>query len=413
MSFQTYFLSNGIRVLIKPIPTSFKVCIDLLVGVGSQCDPAGKGGLAHFVEHMMFRGTRKRGYKQISIDTLKIGGYLNAFTERDTTTYTLDVPYRQMEKALDILLDLYLDPQFPQEDMEKERSIIVEEIDMYNDIPGEFLMDRFMETLYAGHPFGDPILGTKQSVQNINRDDIRSFYEEWYFDSTFTVSISGRVAPSEILPLLEAKLGGIKPTNTTRQERKPLQRKKQAVRYHRDVDQGQMLLGVPAPGLEDPDRIAIQVMNAILGGNEISRLYQRIREDNGLAYAVDTTHEAWLGEGCFLVSVGLDHRKMAQVEEIILEEWSRMIKEPVTEEELIVARNGLEGSRIMELEGAGAYNAYMGAMAVRGLTIDPEEELQKIQEVTAADVQRVAQRILDVDQYILASLLPRKKSSRR
>lgn len=413
MSFQTYFLSNGIRVLIKPIPTSFKVCIDLLVGAGSQCDPAGKSGLAHFVEHMMFRGTRKRGYKQISIDTLKIGGYLNAFTERDTTTYTLDVPFRQMEKALDILLDLYLDPQFPQEDIEKERSIILEEIDMYNDIPGEFLMDRFMETLYAGNPFGDPILGVKQSVQNINRDDIRSFYDQWYFDSTFTVSVSGRVEPGEILPLLEAKLGGIKPTKTPRQERKPLEKKKQVVRYHRDVDQGQMLLGVPAPGLEDPDRIAIQVMNAILGGNEISRLYQRIREDNGLAYAVDTSHEAWLGEGCFLVSVGLDHRKMAQVEEMILEEWNRMIHEPVTEEELIVARNGLEGSRIMELEGAGAYNAYMGAMAVRGLTIDPEEELQKIQEVTAADVQRVAKRILDVDQYILASLLPRKKSSRR
>ena len=119
MSFQTYYLSNGIPVLIKTIPTSFKVCTDILVGVGSQCDPQNRKGLAHFVEHMMFRGTKKRGHKQISIDTLKIGGYLNAFTERDTTTYTLDVPYRQWEAALDILLDLYLQPLFPSEDVEK------------------------------------------------------------------------------------------------------------------------------------------------------------------------------------------------------------------------------------------------------------------------------------------------------
>lgn len=413
MSFQTYFLSNGMRVLIKPIPTSFKVCIDFLVGVGSQYDPKDKKGLAHFVEHMMFRGTKKRGYKQISIDTLKLGGYLNAFTERDTTTYTLDVPYRRTEAALDILLDLYCDPQFPNDDIEKERSIILEEIDMYNDIPTEFLMDRFMETLYTNHPFSDPILGTKESVQNITRKDIEGFYKKWYFDKTFTVSIAGRVEPSEILPLLETKLGKIATTAAERPENISVNRKKQSVRYHREVDQGQMLLGVPAPGLEDPDRLVIQVMNAILGGNEISRLYQRIREDNGLAYAVDTTHEAWLGEGCFLVSVGLDHRKINDVESIILEEWDRIKRELVSDEELVVARNSLEGSRIMELEGAGAYNSYMGSMAVRGLPVDPEEELKQIQEVTAEDVRRVARRILDTDQYILAALLPRRKSSRR
>lgn len=413
MSFQTYYLSNGTRVLIKPIPTSFKVCIDLLVGVGSQFDPVGKKGLAHFVEHMMFRGTKKRGYKQISIDTLKIGGYLNAFTERDTTTYTLDVPYRQMEAALDILLDLYTDPQFPEEDIEKERSIILEEIDMYNDIPTEFLMDRFMETLYQAHPFGDPILGTKSSVQKITRADVEEFYKQWYFDTTLTVSIAGRVEPADILPILEQKLGKMPRTSTPTPVKNKVQPKKQAVRYHREVDQAQMLLGVPAPGLEDPDRLAIQVMNAILGGNEISRLYQRIREDNGLAYAVDTNHDAWLGEGCFMVSVGLDHRKMSEVESIILEEWDRMKNELVTEEELVVARNSMEGSRIMELEGAGAYNSYMGSMAVRGLLVDPEVELKRLQEITAEDVQRVAKRILDTNHYILAALLPHRKSARR
>lgn len=412
MSFQTYHLSNGIPVLIKTIPTSFKVCIDILVGVGSQCDPVDKKGLAHFVEHMMFRGTKKRGHKQISIDTLKIGGYLNAFTERDTTTYTLDVPYRQWENALDILLDLYLNPIFPTEDMEKERSIIQEEIDMYNDIPSEFLMDRFMETLYKGHSFGNPILGYRESVEQIQKKDIEEFYEKRYFDQTLTISISGRVNADEILPVLEAKLGKKVLANETKPPKVETKLSKQSIRYHREVDQGQMILGIGAPGLEDPDRIAIQVMNAILGGNEISRLFQRIREEKGLAYAVDTSHESWLGVGCFLVSVGLDHRKIGEVEEIIIEEWERMIKEPVTDEELIVARNSLEGAKIMELEGAGAYNAYMGAMAVRGLPADPEEELKKIQMVTVDDVQRVASRILDPQNYVLTALLPRKKKKR-
>lgn len=413
MSFQTFYLSNGTRVLIKSIPTSFKVCIDILVGAGSQCDPANKKGLAHFVEHMMFRGTKKRGYKQISIDALKLGGHLNAFTERDTTTYTLDVPFRQWEAALDILTDLYMDPQFPVDDVEKEKTIILEEIDMYNDIPSEFLMDRFMETMYPNHPFGVPILGNRDSVQQIDRDDILHFYEQAYFDKTLTISISGRVMPEQILPILEEKLGKKPTTSVLQIEKVNLERKKQIIRYHREVDQGQILLGVPAPGLEDEDRVAIQVMNAILGGNEISRLYQRIREEKGLAYAVDTSHEAWLGAGSFVVSVGLDHRKIHEVEQIILEEWERMMTEPVSEEELMVARNSLEGSKIMELEGAGSYNAHMGAMAVRGLPADPEEELKNVQDVSAEDVLRVAQRILDPNQYVLTALLPKNGKTGR
>jgi len=412
MSFQTYYLSNGIPVLIKSIPTSFKVCTDILVGVGSQCDPQDKKGLAHFVEHMMFRGTKQRGHKQISIDTLKIGGYLNAFTERDTTTYTLDVPYRQWEAALDILLDLYLNPIFPSEDVEKERSIIQEEIDMYNDIPSEFLMDRFMETMYKGHSFADPILGSHESVGQIKQQDIREFYEKWYFDQTLTISISGRVKADEIVPVLEAALGQKSLTKAVKPPKVEQKTRNQTIRYHREVDQGQMILGVQAPGLEDPDRLAIQVMNAILGGNEISRLFQRIREEKGLAYAVDTSHECWLGVGCFLVSVGLDHRKMGEVEKIIVEEWERMRTELISDEELMVARNSLEGAKIMELEGAGAYNAYMGAMAVRGLPADPEEELKKIQGITAEDVQRVANRILDPKNYVLTALLPKKAKSR-
>ncbi len=413
MSFQTFYLSNGTRVLIKSIPTSFKVCIDILVGAGSQCDPVNKKGLAHFVEHMMFRGTKKRGYKQISIDALKLGGHLNAFTERDTTTYTLDVPFRQWEAALDILTDLYMDPQFPVDDVEKEKTIILEEIDMYNDIPSEFLMDRFMETMYPNHPLGVPILGNRDSVQQIDRDDILHFYEQAYFDKTLTISISGRVMPEQILPILEEKLGKKPTTSVLQIEKVNLERKKQIIRYHREVDQGQILLGVPAPGLEDEDRVAIQVMNAILGGNEISRLYQRIREEKGLAYAVDTSHEAWLGAGSFVVSVGLDHRKIHEVEQIILEEWERMMTEPVSEEELMIARNSLEGSKIMELEGAGSYNAHMGAMAVRGLPADPEEELKNVQDVSAEDVKRVAQRILDPNQYVLTALLPKNGKNGR
>ncbi|RKD26793.1 hypothetical protein BEP19_16485 [Ammoniphilus oxalaticus] len=412
MSFQTYYLSNGIPVYIKTIPTSFKVCIDILVGVGSQSDPSDQQGLAHFVEHMMFRGTNKRDYKQISIDTLKIGGFLNAYTERDTTTYALDVPYRQWENALDILLDLYLHPLFPAHDIDRERSIIQEEIDMYNDIPGEFLMDRFMEILYEGHAMAHPILGTRQSIATIGRDDVQGFYERWYFDETLTISIAGRIEADEILPILEAKLGKRKFTQTP----KPAQAESKIIkgieRYHREVDQAQLLLGTRAPGLEDPDRLPIQVMNAILGGNEISRLFQRIREEEGLAYAVDSSHEAWLGSGCFVVSVGLDHRKIDDVEKIIVEEWERIRRDPVSDEELTVARNSLEGFKIMGLEGAGAYNAHMGAMAVRGLPADPEEELALIQQVTAADVQRVAARMLDPDNYLFTALLPQEKKKR-
>ena len=273
-------------------------------------------------------------------------------------------------------------------------------------------MDRFMETMYQGHSFAIPILGYHESVAGIKQKDIREFYEQWYFDQTVTISISGRVKADEVLPVLEAALGKKTLTKSIKPEKVERKTLKHSVRYHREVDQGQMILGVQAPGLEDPDRIAIQVMNAILGGNEISRLFQRIREEKGLAYAVDTSHECWLDVGCFLVSVGLDHRKMGEVEKIIVEEWERMMRDPVTDEELMVARNSLEGAKIMELEGAGAYNSYMGAMAVRGLPADPEEELTLIQEVTIEDVQRVANRILDPKNYVLTALLPKKGKGR-
>lgn len=386
--------------------------MDILVAAGSWRDPVQKQGLAHFLEHMMFRGTKKRGYRQISLDTLKIGGYLNAFTERDATTYTLDVPYRQTQQALDILLDLFLESTFPEDGVEKERTIILEEIDMYNDIPTEYLMDRFMENLFEGHCLGIPILGTKESVNTITREDIIHFYEQWYYDASLTISIAGRVEPQEILPILEERLGKREvrknrtflPTN--------ISNKKHTARYQREVDQGQLIMGVVAPGLEDPDRLAIQVMNAILGGNEISRLYQIIREDQGLAYAVDTAHDAWLGAGCFYVSVGLDSRKIDQVEKIILQEWERMKAELVSDEELLVAKNSLEGSKIMELEGAGAYSSHIGAMTVRGLPADPEVELEMLQKVTASDVMRIARKVLDTENYVLTALLP-KRSTRR
>jgi len=409
MSFQKYVLTNGIPVYIKSIPSSFKVCMDILVRTGSLNDPQDKRGLAHFVEHMMFRGSQKRGHRQISIDTLKIGGYINAFTERDTTTYTMDVPYRQAEQALDILLDMFLNPLFPETELEKERSIILEEIDMYNDIPGEFLMDRFMEMVYEDQSIGVPILGYRDSVKAIQREDVLGFYEQWYHDSSLTVSITGRVEPEKILPVLEKSLGARQVVKNQYAKVEQVVPRKQWNKYQREVDQGQIILGVPAPGLEDPDCTAIQVLNAILGGNEISRLYQTIREEKGLAYAIDTSHDAWLGAGCFYVSAGLDHRKLDQVEKIILEEWERIKKDPVSEEELLIAKNSLEGIRIMELEGAGAFNSHMGSMAVRGLLEDPEEELKQIQRVTAEDVKRVANRLLDTENYILSALVPRRK----
>lgn len=412
MSIQTHYLSNGIPVYIKPIPTSFKVCIDIVVRTGSMHDPADREGLAHFLEHMMFRGTNRRDYRQISVDALKLGGYLNAFTERDATTYTLDVPYRQVSTAIDILFDVFLEPQFPQEGIEKERTIILEEIDMYNDIPAEFLMDQFMEAIYP-NTFGHPILGNRDSVQAITRQDVTDFYEKHYFDSSLVISISGRIDEAQILEELEKRMGQRKKGMAKQVMPIPLVNKKQAVRFHREVDQAQLILGVAAPGLEDQDRLAIQVMNAILGGNEISRLYQMIREERGLAYSVEATHDAWLGAGVYYVSVGLDERKMKDIEALILEEWENMKTSLVTDEELEIARNSLEGAKIMELEGAGSYNSFIGSMAVRDLSIDPEEELNLLHQVTKEDVMRVAKKLLDTNNYTLTALLPKRSTGRR
>jgi predicted Zn-dependent peptidase len=412
MSVQTHYLSNGIPVYIKNIPTSFKVCLDITVQTGSIHDPAGREGLAHFLEHMMFRGTNRRSYRQISVDALKLGGYLNAFTERDATTYTLDVPYRQVTTAIDILLDVFLEPQFPQEGIEKERTIILEEIDMYNDIPGEFLMDQFIEAIYPDK-LGHPILGTRASVQAITRQDVIHFFEQHYFNSPLVISVSGRVDAADILQELEKRMGQRKSGTIEQGKSAPLVNKKQAVRFHREVDQAQLILGVAAPGLEDQDRLAIQVMNAILGGNEISRLYQMIREERGLAYSVEASHDAWLGAGVYYVSVGLDSQKMKDIESLILEEWEKMKSTLVTDEELEIARNSLEGAKIMELEGAGSYNSFISSMAVRGLSIDPEEELNCLHQISKEDIQRVANRLLDTNQYTITALLPKRSTGRR
>lgn len=399
-------LPNGIRVVTEEIPHVRSVSIGLWVGVGSRDETDENSGIAHFIEHMMFKGTKNRSAKQIAEELDAIGGQLNAFTAKEYTCYYAKTLDEHFPKSLDLLADMFFNSLYDPQEIDKERNVIIEEINMYEDAPDELIHDLFASTLWNNHPLGRSIIGTREVVEKINRADIISFLKTFYTPDQLVIAVAGNVKHDRVMELITPLFDRMEGKSTARNYAKPVPVYQVATKK-KDTEQVHLCIGVPGLPLDHEQIYSLYVLNSILGGGISSRLFQEIREERGLAYSVYSYHNSYKDAGLFSIYTGLSLKNIGPVVELISRELKQIKAGKVTEEEVFRAKEQLKGSLYLGLENVSNRMSRIGKSELcLGRIITPEEAVEKINRVGIKDVQLLAEQLFASDKMVLTSIGP-------
>lgn len=407
--YQEHTLANGLRIFMVPLHSFQSVSIGVFVGIGSRYENETQSGMSHFVEHMLFKGTTQRPSSQLIAEAIEgIGGVSNAYTGQETTVYYAKVAASQVNIALDYLTDLVRNPLFNGDEFEKERLIIGEEINMVYDIPDSWISILIDQVMWPNHPLGQSIAGTHQSLAGINRNALVEFFKENYHPQNVLLTIGGAFDPKMIITEIDALLGDWQPAKKPFFANAPgCQTEPRCHIENRAIEQGHLCLALPAVSRSHPDRYALSILNVILGDGMSSRLFLKIREDRGLAYAVDSGLNFLQDTGSLVVYTAVDPKRAPETLHVIMEELERLRDEPVPDKELHKAKEYLKGRMVLGLEDSYSRAAWVAYQALFMDTIkSPEEVLAAYNAVTTADVQAVAQKIINPDAYNLAAIGP-------
>jgi len=386
-------LSNGVRVVTEQMPHVRSVSIGVWIGTGSREEKEHETGLSHFIEHMVFKGTKNRTAEQIAKSVDSIGGGLDAFTSKELVSYNVKVLDEHLPEAFDVVADLVRNPLFQKQDIEKEKGVILEELKMEVDNPEYLLHEIFSSNFWKGHALGRPILGTKQTIRSFNEDSVQRFYSEFYRPSNILITAAGNLKHDHLLRLAQErfsdlKRGKLRPPQRTPQPHAPL-----IFRNKSSLEQVHLYLGVPSVPMTHESRFAAYILNAILGGGMSSRLFQNIREKQGLAYAVYSELAMYHDVGCMLIYAGTSLRSAGKVIDSIVNELSQVTDNLVAPDELRRAKDHIKGSFVLGLEST---SSRMGNLARQELYFKRffslDEMLERIERVTAPEVQTLAQQ---------------------
>ncbi len=418
-------LQNGLTIVTVPMSSVSSITVLALAKTGSRYEPAGVEGIAHFFEHMVFKGTDKFDTAQELAATVDaVGADFNAFTSKEYTGYYVKSDARHWQLAVDVVSDMLLTPKLRSSDLDRERQVIIEEINMYEDTPARQIGEVFERLLYKGSGLEHDVIGSKQSVGNIKVADFQAFLQKWYGLSNLVVVVAGaaeQVADPELLTKMEAFFS--KPTASKREAQPPkhtdfwgvtFPTKSEVAVVTKPTEQAHFVLGLPGINRHDPDRYALGLLGAILGGNTSSRLFSEVREKRGLCYYVHSDVDMYHDGGCFGASAGVDPNRIDEAIEVILSEFKGLVngQKPVTEAELQRAKDYVEGKTILGLEDSESVAQYYGMkQLLLGNLESPDEVLAKIRAVTLADVNRVAQRLL-TSHWRLAVIGPYQDANR-
>ena len=403
-------LPNGLRIIIVPMKNTRAVTVLTLVGAGSKYETKEINGIAHFLEHMLFKGTKKRSKLEV-VETLdKIGGVYNAFTEKEYAGYFAKVDKTHFDLALDWVSDIFLNSKIPQKEIEAERRVIIEEINMYLDTPMTYLPDIWEKLLYGNQPARRLILGTKESLYSLTRKRFLDYQAKHYTAENTIVCIAGNIDP-------ESAIVKVKKCFRNINQALPLEKAKvvekqtqpQSLIHFRKTDQTHFCLGVRGYDLFHPQRYAQLILATILGGNMSSRLWLAIREKRGLAYYVHTASETHSDSGYLATSVGVDNRKIKEVIALILKEYKALKNKKVDKAELQKAKDYLKGTLSLSLESSDAQTLFYGMQELMSNKIlTPEEKCARIDQVSINDIIEVAKDIFKTEKLNLALIGPIK-----
>ncbi|HQO78051.1 MAG TPA: pitrilysin family protein, partial [Thermodesulfobacteriota bacterium] len=403
-------LSNGVRVVTERIPHAQSVSVGFWVKTGSRDEKIEENGIAHFIEHMLFKGTRSRTAIEIAKAIDSVGGVLNAYTSREYTNFYVKVLEKDIDLALDLLSDIFLNSLFSSQEIDRERDVILQEIRMVEDTPDEYLQDLFNQHYFSGHPLGNPILGSYQTIGQLGKTDLTAFFQTSYLlPGRIVVSIAGKLHHDQAVGAISRTLGSIKPQEEQRVLHVPDPVPDLHI-YKKDLEQVHICMGTKGLSQADPSRYAGYLLNAILGGSMSSRLFQEIREKRGLVYAVYSYLSSYSDTGMFSIYAGTTPDKMSEVIELIMHELNAFKLDLLEEDELSKAKDQLKGNVLLSYESTDNRMTRLASGELYfGRYVPIEEVIKDIEKVTVEDVQHLAQKLFRKESFSLAVLGKVKK----
>ena len=398
-------LPNGLVVITEPMEHVHSVSVGFWLRFGSRREPAELNGISHFIEHMVFKGTTRRTAEDIAREIDSVGGLLDAFTAKEMICFNTRVLNEHLPKAFDVLADMVLDPKFAEDDIGREKSVILEEIRMTQDNPEDLVHELFTQNFWNLHPLGKPILGTPETVSAFTRETMLSWFRERFAPNNLVITAAGNLTHAELMDLVASRFAKLASAEDGFKDPKPLPAPHITLRTKRELEQVHICIGVQAFPLSDRRRFAVAILNNVLGGGMSSRLFQNIRERQGLAYAIFSEVNAYRDTGLLTVYAGTSLDTAERVVASVLEEFRKLRDEPLDASELRRAKDHLKGATLLSLESTGQR---MNSLARYHLYFNrhftPEELIAMLESVTSEDVQHVAQEFFQ-SQCLAASVV--------
>ncbi|MEK7588457.1 MAG: pitrilysin family protein [Patescibacteria group bacterium] len=414
MKFSKKILKNGLRVVTIPMKDNPTATVLVLVEAGSKYETKDVNGISHFLEHMCFKGTVKRPKGiDISKELDAIGSQYNAFTAQEYTGYYAKSDAKHFKKIFDLVSDIYLNSTFPEVEMEKEKGVIIEEINMYEDMPNRHVQDLLMGLLYGDQPAGWNIAGEKKNILSMKRDDFVKYKKEKYVPEATTLVVAGRVTEKEVLKEVEKVFGHLSHHKKAKKEKtKETQVKPEVLVKWKDTDQTHFVLGVHTYDLFNKKNAVLSVLSGVLGAGMSSRLFAKLREEMGVGYYVRAYNDVYTDHGFFQISAGVDNKRIEEVIHAVLEECRKLKNELVGDEELEKVKECLIGNMKLSLESSDDIaNFYGGQELLKKEMKSAEEKATEVRKVTAKQIKDMANAIFKNEKLNLALIGPFKEKT--
>jgi len=412
--FEFFTFPNGLRLITVPMEHTESVTVLVLVATGSRYETKEVNGISHFLEHMMFKGTTNRPkVTDIGLELDSIGAEYNAFTSKEYTGYYIKCAAEKIDLALDVISDIFQNSKFDAAEIEKEKGVIIEEINMYQDAPARYVGDIFEELIYGDQPLGWHVTGLKEVVKRLTRDDFLEYFRTHYFDKNTVISVAGNIEPTQAKAKVEKYFANVRDNKLL----KPLpvverQDKPQFKILSKKTDQTHFVLGFRAFNYFSEKEPILGVMSLVLSAGFSSRLWSEFRDKRGLSYYVRAANSAYADTGYFEISAGVDNNRLIEALQVALSECRKLIEEPVTESELKKVKDYAQGKLAIGLETSDELASfYADQELLKREILTPEERLAKIIRVTSEDIQTVAREIFVPEKLNLAIIGPLKENS--
>lgn len=400
-------LDNGIPVVMEQLKNYRSVILGIWVKVGARNEISEKNGISHFLEHMFFKGTKKRTPTDISIDIDSLGGDLNAFTSRENTAFYVKVLDEYIDKGIELLSDIFLHSTFPQEEIEKEKGVIKEEIKLVEDTPDDYIHDLFSRTVWGDAGLGQPVLGRRETIKTFTHEDLISHVRKYYGTSDTVVACAGNFEPDHVMNLLSHHLGGLRRGSEPELFSPPSFKSEIAV-YPKDLSEAHICFGVEGLPYASEDRYAIAILNSILGSSVSSRLFQEIREKKGYAYSIYSFVSSYLDTGFWAVYAGTGRKKALTVTELIIKEMKGLY-ETISDVELRRAKDQLKGNLVLGLESTSSRMQSIARQEIYyGRYFSQKEIMKEVEAVTLDQIRDLSKRLINDGKMSLTVLGPVK-----